>query len=238
MNGQCVACSFDAQCPSGLCENNRCIACVENRQCQGNLCMNGTCAACTSGNQCPSGICRNGACDECVNDTQCLAGRRCVGYACLDREEIALLPSYCGNAKLDQGEACDDASHNSNAPNALCRPDCTLGRCGDGILDTPLEFCDDGNMFAGDGCSPQCQVERTAAVQTGILPAQVIELPFQPGGQVSYIPGVGYVPPSTLAPGAPQPPTTTDTGPAAIAIMAAGASVGYAWMKRRRIGKK
>ncbi|MCD6498893.1 MAG: hypothetical protein J7M25_11420 [Deltaproteobacteria bacterium] len=36
-----------------------------------------------------------------------------------------------------------------------CRADCTLPRCGDGILD-PGEVCDDGNQAGGDGCSADC----------------------------------------------------------------------------------
>ncbi|MFO0590396.1 MAG: DUF4215 domain-containing protein [Polyangiaceae bacterium] len=38
---------------------------------------------------------------------------------------------------------------------AACRPDCTLPRCGDGILDDG-EACDDGNTLSGDGCSADC----------------------------------------------------------------------------------
>ena len=41
---------------------------------------------------------------------------------------------------------------------AACRADCTLPRCGDGILDVG-EACDDGNAADGDGCSSSCQVE-------------------------------------------------------------------------------
>ncbi len=37
----------------------------------------------------------------------------------------------------------------------VCRPDCTLPRCGDGILD-PGEACDDGNTTSGDGCASDC----------------------------------------------------------------------------------
>ncbi|MFO0615433.1 MAG: DUF4215 domain-containing protein [Polyangiaceae bacterium] len=36
-----------------------------------------------------------------------------------------------------------------------CRVDCTLPRCGDGIVDAG-EVCDDGNQLPGDGCSPDC----------------------------------------------------------------------------------
>jgi cysteine-rich repeat protein len=36
--------------------------------------------------------------------------------------------------------------------------------CGDGIVETPPETCDDGNVVAGDGCSATCQVENRAPV--------------------------------------------------------------------------
>ncbi len=39
---------------------------------------------------------------------------------------------------------------------APCRFNCTIPRCGDGILDGG-EVCDDGNTTAGDGCSATCK---------------------------------------------------------------------------------
>jgi cysteine-rich repeat protein len=36
-----------------------------------------------------------------------------------------------------------------------CRTDCTVPRCGDGLLD-PGERCDDGNTSGGDGCRADC----------------------------------------------------------------------------------
>ena len=36
-----------------------------------------------------------------------------------------------------------------------CRKDCTIPKCGDGILDGG-EVCDDGNTVSGDGCSATC----------------------------------------------------------------------------------
>ncbi len=38
---------------------------------------------------------------------------------------------------------------------AACRLDCTVPRCGDGILDAG-EVCDDGNGSGGDGCAADC----------------------------------------------------------------------------------
>ena len=38
---------------------------------------------------------------------------------------------------------------------SMCRTDCTIPACGDGILDGG-ESCDDGNTVGGDGCSADC----------------------------------------------------------------------------------
>ncbi len=42
-------------------------------------------------------------------------------------------------------------------------PDCAV--CGDRVVD-PGEECDDGNVVAGDGCGPTCQVERPTVTST------------------------------------------------------------------------
>ena len=39
---------------------------------------------------------------------------------------------------------------------SACRLDCTIPRCGDGILDAG-EVCDDGNEGGGDGCAADCR---------------------------------------------------------------------------------
>lgn len=41
------------------------------------------------------------------------------------------------------------------ARRALCREDCTVPRCGDGVVDAG-ERCDDGNVRSGDGCGATC----------------------------------------------------------------------------------
>jgi len=158
----------------------------------------------------------------CEQDADCPAGARCIQHRCLTESQIDLLPPFCGNTRIDPGEQCDAGVENSDKPNAPCRPDCTLSRCGDGILDTPLERCDDGNRMDGDGCSSFCQKERSAAESP--YPGSVLDIPFLPPEGSVFVPGSD----------ATRPPATSDTGPAAIAVMAAGAAAGWAWVRRRR----
>jgi len=65
--------------------------------------------------------------------------------------------SQCGNGSLDPGEDCD-----SGAASATCDADCSPAECGDGNVNAAAgEVCDDGNITAGDGCSPSCGFEST-----------------------------------------------------------------------------
>lgn len=170
----------------------------------------------------------------CFTDQDCVVGQRCILHSCLTATDLAVLPTFCGNGRLDVGEACDNGVDNTNAPNAVCRPDCTFGRCGDGILDTPLEQCDDGNVMNADGCSAACFPERTAPTAT--LPAQIIELPFTATMQSSSEAQVSSEAPTILSPDdliTKSPvPSTPDSGPAALAVMLAGAAAGWLYRKR------
>jgi len=61
----------------------------------------------------------------------------------------------CGNGVVDgAGEQCDNGSDNSNS-DGKCRTDCTLARCGDGIVDVSLgEQCDSLGLL---GCTTSCR---------------------------------------------------------------------------------
>ena len=68
----------------------------------------------------------------------------------------------CGDGKLEGNEVCDDGK-NDGSPGG-CLPGC-LGRapfCGDGVVTTPPEACDDGSNLVTYGgtsklCGPGCQ---------------------------------------------------------------------------------
>lgn len=223
--------------------------CTDDSQCPGGACVNGLC---TTGNTIggdmggiggvttgqfssgPFASTTSSINESCVSDADCGPGEHCILNRCLSVTEVAQLPSFCGNARIDSGEICDEGAENSDRPNALCRPDCTPGRCGDDIIDTPLEQCDDGDVRSGDGCSATCLPERAA--QPSALPATTIELPFTNKGDLGSIAGdggantgngetdQGGIPPSV--------PSTPSTGPAALAVMLAGGAAG--WLYRRK----
>lgn len=167
-----------------------------------------------------------GKCNACTNNTEC-SGGLCINGACVKSTQVAARGTFCGNGKIDAGELCDNGALNSIAPNAACRPDCTPGRCGDSIVDTPLELCDDGNRNDGDGCSATC-VSEHASTTIDALPASMFEIPF-------------FGTPGDLRPNPnPNPiliqhPPVGSTGPEAIIIIAAGASAGVAFMRRKRL---
>lgn len=120
---------------------------------------------------------------------------------------------FCGNGKTESGEECDRGLQNADTSDALCRKNCSLPRCGDGILGR-IEECDDGNTRDNDGCSRFCRLER-----------------FAGGVPSSYTGNIRQQMPP------PRPPTHApvgETGPATLAIMAAGAASGIGWVRKRR----
>jgi cysteine-rich repeat protein len=88
---------------------------------------------------------------------------------------------YCGDTVVSPGEQCDEGLANSDDPDATCRTDCTVRRCGDGIVDAG----------AGETCEAQsdCLVEQTCFACECVNGTLLGELPF------SVIPG-----PSATAP--------------------------------------
>lgn len=165
---------LDTQCSVGLC-NPASDACESEPRPDGTGCDDGL--ACTTGDVCSDGVCGfvGSGCscvstfpeDPCFNVVVCANG---VPQCRIDLNEGAeacigtslTSTPCCGNGTLQPTEECDAGGANSNAPDAVCRTDCTLGRCGDGIVDPGRgEQCDDGNLDEGDGCASNCLVVAT-----------------------------------------------------------------------------
>lgn len=72
--------------------------------------------------------------------------------------DMMTAPPGCGDGTRQDPEQCDEGTQNSDAPNARCRLNCTLARCGDGIVDSLLEEqCDDKNSDDEDNCLTSCK---------------------------------------------------------------------------------
>ena len=70
--------------------------------------------------------------------------------------------AVCGDGRVTPPETCEpglDPNMPCDGPGGIAP--CGIGNpsCGDGFLNQAGEQCDDGNMNAGDGCSPGCMLE-------------------------------------------------------------------------------
>ena len=168
----------------------------------------------------------------------------------------------CGDGHMDLGEACDMGTLNSDLPGSPCRSDCNAPRCGDGIHDLS-ETCDDGNMLDGDSCPWNCGSARVIAGMSEVAGLSgLISFPGFHGtpdamgrvlgsysldpitGEPYYptVPGTQVLPWQLPLASVQQTATSRapigDTGPAAVAVIAAGAASGVAWMRRKRRGTR
>lgn len=220
----------DSDVCSNTCQNGIGLACEADRDCASERCVGSTCIACARADQCASSECTNGRCAP-----------------------------ACGNGEIDRGEQCDAGSQNSDILSDQCRKNCLRPQCGDGVQDAG-EQCDDGNVIDTDGCTGQCRAVQVQSIMgsggsgspcagntqcaSGICQSGACE-GMPPGA--SCITGAQCVSGSCNS-GACSPTETQvanltgghapagETGPAAVAVMGAGAAAGWAWMKRRRRG--
>lgn len=175
---------------------------------------------------------------------------RSLPYQC--GQNCRFVSLFCGDGKRDAGEECDLGADNSNSPGATCRTDCSTSRCGDNIVD-PTERCDDGNRVDGDGCNRLCQPEPGAPPVSSSVVSQPGVIPFVPGSGKSLYSSVASVFPFPTGKALPgqvveTPPLgyigntkeLSRNGPPIVAVIAAGAAAGVAWMRRKRqnTGKK
>jgi cysteine-rich repeat protein len=193
-----------------------------------------------SGDGC-SALCflERGYCSDCL--LQRALGEQCesalhnpaLPYGC--GTDCRFLSKYCGNGALNRGEQCDDGPLNSENPGARCRTNCSLARCGDRVRDF-TEQCDDGNLLNGDGCSSVCALESSGVSAVRFPPPTGTSVHFPTADTYKRV--APTLPLASILPLDLQP-IRTQTGPAAIAVMSAGAALGYAWIRRKsRLARK
>jgi hypothetical protein len=107
----------------------------------------------TAEGTCPSGtpVCGDGIVDapfetcDVGNDAACpgLCGANGLGCLC----------PFCGDATIDPGESCDTQSNLGSCTEG-CSYQCTCAVCGDGVVQNPVEECDNSACYGGLQCAP------------------------------------------------------------------------------------
>ena len=150
-----VVCSGRAQAQRLACDGSRWLAgpnCASGELCDSN---SGECARVIPecANASPGQrLCRGDQVLTCgVDWVTASEGETCVG-GCKDG---ACQEPPCGDRKIEAGEACDAGM---TSPEGGCGVDCKA-ICGDGVVETEFEQCDDANTVSGDGCSATCTWE-------------------------------------------------------------------------------
>lgn len=124
---------------------------------------------CDDGNAAPADGCSPGCAVEygwsCLGppgtsnhcSAQCGDGRLALGRETCDDGDATGGDGCAADCRVEHGWVCEGEAGGGGSPSV---PDSSCGaRCGDGLLATPIEACDDGDPDDGDGCSGACRVE-------------------------------------------------------------------------------
>src|SRR5262245_25518516 len=131
VNGKCVACAVQADCPAGQwCNNATCVPCGDDQHC-GPSCLNCTqtgqfcnaastaCIACVIDSQCGAGqYCNAGTCAACNTPQHCGAG--CVACS-------GTTPACNGSACVCSGGSCGPYNQCTGGVCAECSTDASCG---------------------------------------------------------------------------------------------------------------
>jgi MYXO-CTERM domain-containing protein len=152
-------------CASGFCDPVGSVcACNDNGDCSGGQ----LCNILANPNQCVLSGCGNGVievgegCDDnnTANDDGCTSGCLLeIGQSCPNGSNVCA-STFCdptdNTCACNQSDDCpgDQVCDTKAMPNACVDPG-----CGNLVLESPTEGCDDGNTTSGDGCTATCLLE-------------------------------------------------------------------------------
>lgn len=99
------------------------------------------------------GVCGNGITED---GEECDDGGIINGDGCSDVCLTEVQAVVCGDGIKAISEECDNGANNSD--NGACTTECTLAKCGDGLLQNGVEMCDAGKDNSNNGaCTLDCK---------------------------------------------------------------------------------
>ncbi len=232
------SCTINADCPSNLCLGGFC-SCTGSEQCGGNACVGGFCAnipasndliglaSCTTSSQCPTGmLCQNGYCAPDL--ALCGNGIADAGEVCDDGNDVDI-DGCTATCLLSDGAACTNPRQCRSliCKEGVCTPCVSDTECPDDMACVegactavnPLDPDNDGMVVLSDGYKIAASL--FSQLGSNVRPEN---LSYEDYLLLMQQHAAGHAP-------------VGSTGPESVAIMAAGASAGYAWMKMRKMKK-
>ncbi len=244
--GRCASCGDAVVTPPELCDDGN----DSNDDSCSNRCLLGVLQACQRNGECASDLCLGAVCSSCSSDSQCGAGRICLQGGCARcGDGIVTPPESCDDANIVNTDACSNRCRKTLGQSCRTGNECTSNLCGGtGVCQAcsaiascgSTEQCVSGACVQREECMRDRDCRERAAAEAATqspLTANIFEMPFLPAGAGGTTAGAGLTASVTEGPhgaaGKGHAPVG-DTGPAALAIMAAGAAVGGAWMRRKK----
>lgn len=188
-----------------------------------------TIASSASANQCGNGIIQADEVCDLGNRNSNLPDGLCRLDCTLGR---------CSDGILDSSEECDDGNRMSaDGCDARCRREVPQSTLPVQVVNLPLTISFEGGTETQHGAgadpqgqSPYLQGTWMPGLATGQQPQGVLPGSVYFPGQLSASPS----PTASVVYGQSDAPNTAQSGPGALAMMAAGSAAGYAWIRRRR----
>ncbi|CAK61926.1 unnamed protein product (macronuclear) [Paramecium tetraurelia] len=157
---QCVTCFFPYQLINGVCQPicGDSIVTIEFEQCDdGNDIPFDGCHQCQYS-------CQYG-CQQCEQDNICTQCEQNLFYMDIQTGKCKEIVKLTDNEMFSLNETNNQTIQCN--PNYLLIENTCVNQCGNGMLSSPYEECDDGNNYGGDGCSSLCNLENFFQCQNG-----------------------------------------------------------------------